>query len=344
VNVTLAAPAAAAVTEGGGDEGSPDGCGEDDSDEESEGSDADADQSCTGNDGDDPPDWATGLLIALAALGAGGIGVAAAQRGGKEANVAESWEDIARGEYSKPEEPISARASDLTKIGAPVAAFITAVLAAVGGWVSDAPPEQAVIAVAVVVAVAVGGLMFVFATDFRARAAVQVARLETLARHTSDETAANNAVQEKARGEIAEAKAAADQKSADADAAKELADKAQTRADEARRREETSIAEANKRVLAAEDEIAALQIELAEAREQHAVDTDESGRPARDRPSRRSYLSIERLTARFNGEQTEIYGVESQAGRVLRYLIRTPGGMSWVPAAGVDEIGGPSNH
>jgi hypothetical protein len=35
--------------------------------------------------------------------------------------VPDTWDELARSEYGKPDEPISARASDLTKIGAPIA-------------------------------------------------------------------------------------------------------------------------------------------------------------------------------------------------------------------------------
>jgi hypothetical protein len=137
----------------------------------------------------------------------------------KGAEVPETWDELARKEYAATDEPISARASDLTKLGAPVAAFVTAVLAAVGGWAADAPAGDTVIGVAIVTAVTVGGLLYVFAADFRSRAAVSVARFNNLYRHAKGEAKANEKVQAEARAAVERAEAVSATKSEDAEKA-----------------------------------------------------------------------------------------------------------------------------
>jgi hypothetical protein len=230
---------------------------------------ADGDAKCqTDADGGDVPDWAIALLIALGAAGVGTVGIAATRRSTEGENVADTWDEIARKEYAKPDEPISARASDLSKIGAPVATSITAILAAIGGWVSEAPPEQTVIAVGVVVAVAVGGLLYVFAADFRSRAAVSVARFESLGRHAQAEAKGNEKVTADARAEVAKAEAASTAKNQAADAAKKEAEDAQTKAEKAREAADAKAAEASKRIEEADEKVVKLAAELTDIREQ----------------------------------------------------------------------------
>jgi hypothetical protein len=224
----------------------------------------------------------------------------------------DTWDDLARSEYAKPEEPVSARASDLTKIGAPVAAFITAVLAAVGGWVADAPRGHTVIAVAVVVAVAVGGLLYVFAADFRSRAAVAVARLNNLSVHAKVEARANKEVKSAADAKVDRAEAVAA-------ARVEAADRAIETADEARAAADARYAEATERIDAADDEVARLRAEL--------------GRKA---PAPPSYLALRRVDVMAGGTRTRVYGIESAGGEVVRYLVRgTDGRLRWLTEAEV---------
>jgi hypothetical protein len=129
-----------------------------------------------GGDGDDdPPEWLAALLAAIGAAGLGAAGSARRRRPTEGGDMKETWDELARKEFAKPEEPISARASDLSKIGAPVAASATVILAVAGGFATDADPEFTVIGAALLVSVAAWGLFFVFATDFRTRAAVSVA-------------------------------------------------------------------------------------------------------------------------------------------------------------------------
>jgi hypothetical protein len=154
--------------------------------------------------GDDVDDWEKLLLGLLGAAGVGGAGAVASRKQSKKGNDEPSdkpWDEIARQEYAKPDEPISARASDLSKIGAPVAASMAAILAGVGGWISDAPKGETIIAVAIILAVAVGGLFYVFATDFRARSAVAVARFNNLSRHAAAEAPATKTVRDEAAAE-----------------------------------------------------------------------------------------------------------------------------------------------
>jgi hypothetical protein len=160
-----------------------------------------------GDGGDGDPEDVVPLLGLMAALAAGGIAIGASKRPKDGPDVADTWDDRARKEFDRPDEPISARASDLTKIGAPVAAFIVAIAASIGGWVSDADPDVSLIAVAVVVATAVGGLFYVFAADFRSRAAGTVARFEALATLVSAEAKATDAALAEADTQVREAEA-----------------------------------------------------------------------------------------------------------------------------------------
>ena len=201
-----------------------------DDDDDDDGDDGD------GDDGDDgnPPEGAIPLLALVAALAAGGIALGASKRSKDGSDVPDTWDDLARKEFEKPEEAISARASDLTKIGAPIAAFITTVAASLGGWASDADPNFSVIAVGVVVATAVGGLFYVFASDFRSRAAGTVARFEAVAKLADAEAKATTAAQADADVKVAKAEADSKARIEAADKAKEAAEKDQDKATKAR--------------------------------------------------------------------------------------------------------------
>jgi hypothetical protein len=237
--------------------------------------------------------------------------------------VPETWDDLARREYAKPEEPVSARASDLTKIGAPVAAFIAAALAAIGGWVADAPRGHTVIAVAAVVAVAVGGLFYVFAADFRSRAAVAVARFNNLSLRAQGEVKANEAVQSEARARV--------------EAAKTEADKARAAAD-------ARAAEATKRFDEANDQVARVTAELIETRERLRRYTEERNPPGPEAPPPPSFLALRGADVKARGTRTKVYGIESAGGKVVRYLVRGSDGLlRWVTEAEV-EGDGPSSQ
>lgn len=145
--------------------------------------------------GDDMDTWAALVLGLFGLLGAGGIAAAAANKPDDEEDVPPTWDRIARDEYAKPDQPIEAQAGFITKVGAPTAALLTSLAAALGGLAVDAPPGHKIIAVAIVVAVSIGGVLYVFATDFRARAGVAVARFESLARHVETEAKATKPVE-----------------------------------------------------------------------------------------------------------------------------------------------------
>jgi hypothetical protein len=164
---------------------------EDDGDDD-ENSDENGDN-CDDEDEDDMDTLEAAVLALLGLLGAGGIAAAAVNRPKEEGEVPPTWDQIARNEYAKPEEPVGARAGFITKVGAPTAALLTSLAAALGGLTVDAPAGHKIIAVAIVVAVSIGGVLYVFATDFRARAAVAVARFESLAKHVATEATAKPA-------------------------------------------------------------------------------------------------------------------------------------------------------
>jgi hypothetical protein len=154
--------------------------------------DEDAEEAGENNEDDDEDggmDTAESIVLAaIAALGAAGIGAAAVTGTKKEAGqTPDSWEDILREEFAEPEEAVGARAGFITKVGAPTAALLTSLAAGVGGLTADAPAGHRVIAVAIVVAVSVGGVLYAFAVDYRARAAVAVARYESLAKLVATE-------------------------------------------------------------------------------------------------------------------------------------------------------------
>jgi colicin import membrane protein len=191
--------------------------------------------------------------------------------------VADTWDDRARKEFDKPDEPISARASDLTKIGAPVAAFLTAILAAVGGWVSDAPKAETVIAVAVVSAAAVGGLFYVFAADFKSRAAATVARFESVTRLATAQAQATDAGQAEADTKVKAAEAASQAHIEEADKAKAAAEKERAEAAKAREDAIGAQAEADQRVKQAESKLADAETEIAALKE--ALRKRQEGKP-----------------------------------------------------------------
>jgi hypothetical protein len=252
-----------------------------------------------GGDDDDAPDWATALLVALGTLAAGSVAVAATRSSEEGGGVPDTWDALARKEYAKADEPISARASDLTKVGAPIAAFITAVAASVGGWVADAPAGHTVIAVAIVIAVAVGGLFYVFAADFRSRAAVAVARFDNLCRHSQAEAKATDKVKQEAERAAREAAETAGA------LAKQLAD---------------------------------TRKELARCKEAAQTPPPEPPAPEPPAPPA-TFLPMEGVPARSGGAPATIYGVESSGGKVVSYLVRgADGRLRWVPETEVSEV------
>ena len=245
----------------------------------------------------------------------------------------ESWDDLARQEYAKPDEPISARASDLTKFGAPVAAFITAALAAVGGWVADAPPAERVIGVAIVTAVAVGGLFYVFAADFKSRAAGTVARFNNLSKHAAHEAEASETVKAEARAETKLA-----------EQAKEAAEDAEKRADMAQEDADARATQATKRVEAADGEVAELTRNLVEAREQLRLCSEDSDRPTPEGSVPASYVTLAGVDIVAAGAPTKAYCAESVGGDVVRYLVRSSDGrLRWVTAAEIGDAEEPSS-
>jgi hypothetical protein len=287
--------------------------------EDSEDSESDPPKAGEGNGGDEPgpPDWLAALIAAGSALVLGGAGLARTPGSPEPTDTPETWDELARKEYGKPDEPISARASDLSKIGAPVAAFATAILAVSGGWVVDASADIRMIAAAVVVAVAVGGLFYVFANDFRSRAAVSVARFNDLCTHSQAEAKAT----EKVKAEAGEAKA--------------QAKKAEAEAKKAREAMEAAAAEHLKLVA----EAATLKERLRQCEEQ--AQPPGSGTPAPPpAPPPAVFLTLEGVPARTGGAPTTLYGVESAGGSVVRYLVSTPSGkLTWIPEAEVSHVG-----
>jgi transposase len=224
----------------------------------------------------------------------------------------ETWDELARKEYADPDEPISARASDLTKIGAPVAAFITAVLAAVGGWVADAPSGHTVIAVAIVVAVAVAGLLYVLAADFRSRAAVSVARFNNLCAHAKGEAKANEKVDADARAAVEKAEVVSATKSEEAVKAKKQA--------------------------------AEVTAELVDTRERLRRCNEQSKPGISEDSASPAFLTLDGVDAIARGAPTKVYGVETAGGQIIGYLVRGPEGrLDWLPEADVSGVGGPPN-
>jgi hypothetical protein len=274
---------------------------------------------------DDPerPKWAGALLAVAVALGAG-VAAAGTRTKRKGLNMPDSWDELARQEYAVPDEPISARASDLTKIGAPVAAFIVAILASVGGWVSDGPAAERVIAVAIVVAVAVGGLFYVFAADFRARASVTVARFSNLAKLAEREVQAKAKAQADADAQVEKAEAVSAVRIADADAAIKKADNATAEALRARESAGTEVAEAKRRAKEAEAEAvrcAAERAEIAEALRRCKEAPKPPGTTPTSPAARSSYLTLAGVSAVAGDSQATVYAVESIGDDIVRYLV-----------------------
>ena len=224
-----------------------------------------------GGNGDDPPEGAIPLLALVAGLTAGGIAIGATKRSKDGSTVTDTWNERARKEFDAPNEPISARAADLTKFGAPVATVVVTVAASLGGVASDADANFKVIAVAVVVATAVGGLFYVFAADFRSRAAATVARFEALAKLTSAEVSATDEAQKAADAKVSEAEAKSKALIEQADKAKDSAEKEKDKASKEREAAaakaataDQKVAEANERAEKAESKAARAEAEIAE--------------------------------------------------------------------------------
>jgi hypothetical protein len=256
----------------------------------------------------------------------------------------DSWDELARQEYAAPDQPISARASDLTKIGAPVAAFIVAILASVGGWVSDAPKAESIIAVAIVVAVAVGGLFYVFAADFRSRAAVAVARFNNLTTLAEREVQAKEKAQADADAEVEKAEAVSAVKVADADAAIAQADKATADALRARESADADVAEAERRAKEAEAKAAravAARVETDDELRRCKEEAESRSAPSPGRPVQPSYLTLGGVTATVGDSQAKVYAIESVGSKIVRYLVFSDGRLHWVAESEASDSAGP---
>ncbi len=290
-------------------------------------------------DDDDPPDWAVAVLALVGALGAGGIAAAAAKRSKEVGDVSDSWDKIARDEYAKPHEPIAAQASDLTKFGAPIAGFIVAVAAAFGGWVADAPKGETVIGVSIVIAVAVAGVFYVFAADFRTRGATAVGRLNNLSKHTASEAQATKQAQEEADRKHAEAnqiRAVAEAAQADADERKNEADKELEAAHAREMAAAKAENDAASRVAAAEAASANATKELSQVQEALRRCEEKNTVPFSVSPSG-SLLTLGGISATAGDETVTVHAIESANGSIVRYLVLgSDQRLRWVPEG---EIG-----
>lgn len=96
--------------------------------------------------------------------------------------MTDTWGNIAHDALDKPQQPIQASATDITRFGAPIVAVVTAVITGVLGaaWKVDPSEPAVVIATAIIVAAVVLGLYFAFASDVRTRGAVTIARFEAI--------------------------------------------------------------------------------------------------------------------------------------------------------------------
>lgn len=292
----------------------------------------------------DPPDWAFAVLAAAGALGVGGIAAAAVKRPKGGTDVSDSWDETAREEYRKPQEPIGAHASQLTSFGAPIAAFIVAVAAAFGGVVADAPPAETVIGVSVVIAAAVAGVFYVFASDFRTRGTVAVARFNNLSKHAEAEARATNEVQREADRKLAEAnatknaadeaQAAADERMAEADEALEAAHSRETAAARAEQ-------DANSRVAAAEASQADATEKLTAAQEALRRCEEKLRLPPAPPPSpSSSFLTLGGISAIANGENVTVHAIESVNGNIVRYLVvGSDQRLRWVAEGEMGDVG-----
>lgn len=93
-----------------------------------------------------------------------------------------SWDEIAHDALEKPDQPIQADATEITKYGAPVVAVVTAVITGILGaaWKVN-PNEPAVLfGTAIIVAAVVLGIYFAFASDVRTRGRVTIARFNAI--------------------------------------------------------------------------------------------------------------------------------------------------------------------
>jgi hypothetical protein len=94
------------------------------------------------------------------------------------------WQDIAWEALKEPEEQISAKPSEITRIGAPVVALAGTLIAAVLGAEFNFDPKQAetVIAAAIIVSISIAAVVFAYTSDFRTRGRLAAARFDALAR------------------------------------------------------------------------------------------------------------------------------------------------------------------
>jgi hypothetical protein len=133
---------------------------------------------------------ATGTLPLLLLAGVVLAGLAAASRNSSQqpgGNM--TWEDLAKQALSDAKEPITAKATNIAKFGAPAAAVVSSVVVVLLGdtWQLDTSRSEVVIAAAVVAAAVMLGVYHAFASDVRTRGAVAVARLERLSALAGEE-------------------------------------------------------------------------------------------------------------------------------------------------------------
>jgi hypothetical protein len=141
-----------------------------------------------GSDAQLAPALADALPALLALLLGGGAIAGAAATGRqprKETVMTDTdWQTLARKALEKEDEPIKARPSDITRIGAPVVALLGTVIAALLGTQFEFDPKQGetVIAAAVIASTSILGVLLVYAADFRTRGRAATARLDALTR------------------------------------------------------------------------------------------------------------------------------------------------------------------
>lgn len=84
----------------------------------------------------------------------------------------------------KPDELITARTSDITKLGAAVTTFVGVVMTSLFGanFAFNGERVESIIAAALIVSTCVLGVMLVYASDFRTRGRVVAARFDAITR------------------------------------------------------------------------------------------------------------------------------------------------------------------
>jgi len=241
--------------------------------------------------------------------------------------VADSWDKTARDEFAKKQEPITANAANVAKFGAPAAAFVTAVLAAVGGKeIFDVERGETVIAVAIVTAIAVGGAFYVAAHDYRTRGALWVARVETLGRILEYEKTAN----EETLNAAATKEEAATRKAAEADAKLETLHERERAIEQRESACETKVAAAEKNVADAKAEVKETFEALRRCRER------KDPAPAGCTAPPPAYLTLGPVKAVAREKSVTIHAIESVNGTVVRCLVvDAEGRLRWEGAGDV---------